>query len=289
MLGAMTTPRSTVAPARSGRSLAVVAVALAAATLTTSCGRRGRDRGRVVALPVELVASADPALALEVRQALLEPGPMLAVGVVVTNRGETTFTGVEVAVELITADGAVGGTLPVRLVGFHERQGWLYPGHQVAGSSGGWNGVWHRPVRLRARVSQAERQRGEPPPPPPVPQPIAVRARSPLPAGTVLTFASLWGGTGAEGEGPSAGRVLFDLELLVTNTGTTSVWQLPLAAVFEDAAGVEVDRLDLPSSHWPALAPGDRRTLGAARGVRAHARWHLEHGEVALDTARPPY
>lgn len=288
MVAAMTTQRSTRAGLAIG-GLLIVAVAAALAVSVAAPRCRPPGRGRSIALPVEIVAGADPALELEVRSAWLEPQPMLSVGVAVTNRGNRTFTGVDVELELVAADGAVGGTLPLRLVGFYEGQGWLYPGHQVARSSGGWNGAWKRPVRLRARLSHAERQRGEPQPAPPVPQPIEVRARAPLPPGTALTIESLWGGAGAEGEGPSAGRVLFDLELLVTNTGTTAVWQLPLVAVFEDAAGVEVDRLALPSSHWPALAPGDRRALGAARGVRAHARWHLEQGEVALDSARPPF
>jgi hypothetical protein len=108
----------------------------------------------------------------------------------------------------------------------------------------------------------------------------------PVAAGTNLEIEMVYGGDMFEGVGPSTGRVAFDTELAVTNRGTTSVAWLDVTAVFEDAAGNEVDRLGIPAEFFPPMAPGDRRLFGNARGVLAHKMWHLELGDVHLAETR---
>jgi hypothetical protein len=263
-----------------GRARAAIAVALVA------CAGRGIERVTVEQLQVEIAPGVDPRLSLEVRESSHQTRPdhSLGVGLVVTNRGEVTFRMVDVSVELVDEGGAVVGSQRVPLVGMESSlPGSLDPGFQAARWWGGWSRDWGRPETLRARVVAAEVVRGEPPPPPPTPRPAPVQLATPLPAGTDLDLQMLWGGDGPEGIGPSAGRVAFDVQLAVTNRGTTTVSWLAAAAVFLDAAGNEVDRLALNGSFSPPLRPGDRRTFGAARGVIAHASWHITVGAVTLE------
>ena len=247
--------------------------------LLAACGHHDRA-APPVELPVEIGASADPRLVVEAREATYTPSS-LRFSAIVANRGEVTYTTVVVLVELLDGTGAVVGSTRLEPVGMEQKLGWLYPGFQAsAWNSMTWSSEWKPPTRLRASVASAEIQRGEPKPPSLTDPPL--RIVKPPPPNTKLGFKMVWGGDGPEGIGPSSGRVVFDVELAVTNAGTTTVTSADIAAVFEDASSKVVDRLDLDASFSPPLRPGDRRLFGGARGVLAHSTWHVDVGEIFL-------
>jgi hypothetical protein len=188
----------------------------------------------------------------------------------------TGATGIEDLLLLIVARDAAGAeiaTAQADVVSFQAGLVSLPPGYGAHARQGS-SSVLRTPVaklEIRAQV------RRDPPGEPPVElAPVELTWRTPPPAGAALDVRGVWCGTGAEGIGPSAGRVIFDCLLGVKNTGTVPLASIDLTVVFLDAAGAEVDRERLDGNQAFPLAPGESLMFSGARGVLAHATSRLE-------------
>ena len=247
------------------RRAAVLVAALAA------CG--GRDRGvrtetiECTVIPVEGLRVETRRCEMDVRDGTYTPWW----SGYVENTGTTAVDDLLMIIIARDASGAELTKEQADVVSFQAGLVSLPPGYGAQARQGS-----SRAMRTRIATLEIRAQVGRDTEPAAELAAVELIWKTPAPAGAALDVRGVWCGTGAEGIGPSAGRVIFDCLLGVKNTGTIPLDSIDLAVVFLDTAGTEVDRQRLDGHQQFPLAPGESLMFSGARGVLAHATSRLE-------------
>jgi hypothetical protein len=194
----------------------------------------------------------------------------------VRNDGPHALITVDIEAIARRKDGSELGRDRASPVGFREKIGWLYPTYGVQARSYSMSNIREAPASIEIVVKRVERERGEPPPAVPPWTPADVIWTKPLPPGVSFAIATQWCGSGVEGIGPSAGRVIFDCLLGVRNTGSVAAPAPSIDLKFVDDAGKPVDALGASTQDAFPLQPGDAVMYTAARGVFHYKRMTIE-------------
>lgn len=167
------------------------------------------------------------------------------------------------------ADGTELGRDRVHVVGFSERLGWLFPAYGAQVRPLSMTNLRENPASIEITIDQLELERDADAA---TWTPVDVTWTAPPPPDVRFAIATRWCGSGVEGIGPSAGRVVFDCLLGVRNTGTAAAPPPFVELQFLDANGQRVDSLGATTTHELLLQPGDAVLYTAARGVSKYAR-----------------
>ena len=243
--------------------------AVSSLALLVACGGHGRE-----VREIECVVRAPGAVRVETRACQVErssDGYRPQWKGRVHNVGAARLDGLSVTVIARDGGGVELSRTPFDVLSHESGLAWLYPGYTVDVPS-------HWAYVLRAAPATLEIEVAAEPSREPVEPfaPLELTWPEPPAAGVALEAGAAWCGTGAEGVGPSAGRVLFDCLAGVRNTGTAAVAGIDLTVVFVDGGGAEVDRQPLRSTQSYPLEPGEALLFTGARGVLAHASSRLE-------------
>jgi hypothetical protein len=198
----------------------------------------------------------------------------------VRNTGARTLIDLDLTLVARRPDGSEIGRYVVRVLGFHEPLGWLYPGYGTQVVNRGCRPMREQPARIDVIVSSAKPESGRAPAPDEGWSAVKnITWPKGQPPGVALEVHSRGFSLGPEGIVFPRGKVLFDCTLGIRNTGSRAAGRLGFVLHFFAEDGREVDTLGLRGENELPVQPGDTLLFTAGRGVEAHTRVEI-HAEA---------